>query len=104
MNVQPPVETFQPMPVPSGEVAPARSWLGRVVDIFLGKVVTLILAVLALGPRSAADPTDVTWDDAENWTRFMFRGGFVARAGPVAIRVRPGRGRAVAGHPAAAGL
>lgn len=49
MNVQPPVDTLLPDPAsPPGTDLPPRTRLGRLVDLFLGKAVTLFLAALAL--------------------------------------------------------
>ena len=49
MTVQPPIDALKLMPSaePAAE-APARSRLGRLIDAFLGKAATLVLAALAL--------------------------------------------------------
>jgi two-component system, NtrC family, nitrogen regulation sensor histidine kinase NtrY len=50
MNVQPPQETLQSVVSPDQEAAAVpRSRAGRLVDLFLGKAATLVLAALALG-------------------------------------------------------
>jgi two-component system, NtrC family, nitrogen regulation sensor histidine kinase NtrY len=50
MNVQPPQETLQPAASPDQEAAAVpRSRAGQLVDLFLGKAATLVLAALALG-------------------------------------------------------
>jgi two-component system nitrogen regulation sensor histidine kinase NtrY len=50
MNAQPPRETLtETRPDPTTESAPARSWLGKLVDLLLGKAATMVLAALALG-------------------------------------------------------